>query len=593
MAVLPEDRSTPKQFPTGKRPVRRRIQARYDRHMPDRKRHRVLIWLLFLASAIVVAAQLLYPLDRALPLTRVAGESVAWYTHEQLAETINTSFRNTKLQLVVDGQTISEVTLSHIGAEPNTDVMIKRVLEYPFWLRFVPLSIFLNADAITYADVYYTSSLLDVASKEQADKLSFAPVNAQLAIENGTLIAKDEKRGSDVMPDAVYEAIVKARPSLGGTTAVIIPATRSNPKEAATSFKAVREAAETALGRQVIIRAGNHTFMPDDVTIASWLKIGTSETGDPTLNLAIDNLDFYLDSIDKEVGTPAGQTNINLTNGREVNRELGVNGSAIDREQLIPQITSWLIDGQGQSEFVVAFKEVAPSIIYDNKYTATEEGLRSYVTDTAEKLNVRIAVQQLDGEKWSASARADESIPSASTYKLFVSKWLFDQMDKGLIHWDDSMLGTTVSTCFDRMTIASTNPCAESWLAQAGRENVNQYMYHLGFSVGTTFTNPIATHTTANDLQKMMLGIYDGSLIDGAHKERLLHSLATHPYRYGIPTGSEGKVWDKVGFLWDYVHDTAIVEHPKGTYVMTIMTKGHSYATIASLTREIERIMYP
>jgi hypothetical protein len=104
---------------------------------------------------------------------------------------------------------------------------------------------------------------------------------------------------------------------------------------------------------------------------------------------------------------------------------------------------------------------------------------------------------------------------------------------------------------------------------------------------------PVATHTTANDLQKMMLGINDGSLMSGANKDRLLHSLATHPYRYGIPTGSSGQVWDKVGFLWDYVHDTAIVKHPQGTYVMTIMTKGQSYATIASLTREIERIMYP
>jgi len=52
-------------------------------------------------------------------------------------------------------------------------------------------------------------------------------------------------------------------------------------------------------------------------------------------------------------------------------------------------------------------------------------------------------------------------------------------------------------------------------------------------------------------------------------------------------------VHDKVGFLWDYVHDTAIVNHPKGNYVMTIMTKGQSYAAIAAVTREVERIMYP
>ena len=52
-------------------------------------------------------------------------------------------------------------------------------------------------------------------------------------------------------------------------------------------------------------------------------------------------------------------------------------------------------------------------------------------------------------------------------------------------------------------------------------------------------------------------------------------------------------MWDKVGFIWDYVNDTAIVHHPRGTYVMTIMTKGQSYGAIAAMTREIERIMYP
>jgi hypothetical protein len=90
-----------------------------------------------------------------------------------------------------------------------------------------------------------------------------------------------------------------------------------------------------------------------------------------------------------------------------------------------------------------------------------------------------------------------------------------------------------------------------------------------------------------------MIGLNDGTLVKGANRDRLLNNLGRHPYRYGIPTGSSGDVHDKVGFLWDYVHDAAIVKHPRGTYIMTVMTKGQSYAAIASVTREIERIMYP
>lgn len=581
------------QPPLSKRWVRKRIRARYDKHMPDRWHHRAFIWILFLSSAVVLAIQLLYPPDRALPLVKVAGEHVGWQSHEELAEAITTNFRDSTLKLVVDGQITSEVSLASVGAEPNTEAMIERLVEYPFLQRFIPFSIFFYTKDLISTDIYYNTTVLQAASEEQAAKLSIAPTNARLAIEGGVLIATAEKRGSTVDTDAVYRAISEATPSLGDATSVVIPAERADPQATAASLDIVRSAAEEALGRQVIIRAGTHTFMPDDVTVASWLKIGIDESGETVLELANDKVNEYVDIIDKEAGVPPGQTNINLTNGREISRETGDSGIATDRELLNTQIAQWLIEGEGQSEIFAIFKEVAPSIIYDNKYTATEEGLRTYIADVAEKMDVRIAVQQIDGGKWSASVRADESTPSASTYKLFVSKWLFDQMNKGIVQWNDPMLGTTVSTCFDRMTIASTNPCAESWLAQAGRANFNEYVYGLGFSQGTTFTHPVATHTTANDLQKMMLGVYDESIIGGAHKERLLRSLSTHPYGYGIPTGSSGEVWDKVGFLWDYVHDTAIVQHPKGTYVMTIMTKGQSYATIANLTREIERIMYP
>ncbi|HMS93291.1 MAG TPA: serine hydrolase, partial [Candidatus Saccharibacteria bacterium] len=109
----------------------------------------------------------------------------------------------------------------------------------------------------------------------------------------------------------------------------------------------------------------------------------------------------------------------------------------------------------------------------------------------------------------------------------------------------------------------------------------------------TTFTHPVATHTTARDLRTFLLGVNDGSIVNGAQRDRLLTALSSHSFRQGIPAGSKGTVQDKVGFLWDYTHDAAIVRHPRGTYVMVVMTKGQSYARIAAITREVEKIMYP
>ena len=173
---------------------------------------------------------------------------------------------------------------------------------------------------------------------------------------------------------------------------------------------------------------------------------------------------------------------------------------------------------------------------------------------------------------------------------------LFDRINKGQIHWTDPMLDTNVAECFDRMTVASTNPCAESWIAQFGRQYINDFIHTRGFSSGTSFTTGSANQTTAADLNKYMIGLDNGTLVSGANRQKLEYNLSRHPYKYGIGTGSSvpaNQIYDKVGFLWDYIHDTGIVPHPRGKYILTIMTKGQSYAAIANVTREIERIMYP
>jgi hypothetical protein len=314
-----------------------------------------------------------------------------------------------------------------------------------------------------------------------------------------------------------------------------------------------------------------------------------------TLSVDPARLAIYLEEINASVGTPAGRTNISIVNGRETGRTPGASGRGINRELLIAQLTDVLMKkaNKPQLPLVAQFVDIQPGIIYNNKYTATQEGLQAYVNDVSRARNVRISIQQIDGGKWSANARANESTPSASTFKLYVSLMLFDKMKKGEIRWSDPMLDTTVSGCFNRMTIASTNPCAYKWLDTWGRSNVNAFVYAHGFSQGTFFSSSEATRTTAADLTQYMIGLNSGALVSEPYRSQLLHNLFIHPYQEGIPAGSAGIVHNKVGFLWDYTHDTAIVQHPKGTYVMTVMTKGQSYTAIANITREVERIMYP
>lgn len=575
-----------------KQKTENRFRASYIAYVSGRKHRRVFMWALLFLVGVIIAVQLVYPNGKGLPLANVSGSSLTLATHEEMAKALADQFDATKLKLTIGQDKSVEYSLKSAGAELNTEEIIKTLSDYPLWQRLIPGTILRPAN-VTTADVFYTNAPLKTFAATASKELSFAPQNARLAIKDAKLALTDAMPGSEVAADALLDVINSANLQLGKMNVINAPAKRTPPARTAKDLALVRGQAEAALAHTVTIRVDDKQFKPDKAEIASWIVLSTSKSGDVMLSVDKSRIKAYVNDLNKKVGTPAGQTNITLVDGRETGRTSGALGRAIDKNVVASKIASALLVPPPAVSVVAPLVAVHPSVIYDSKYTATQAGLQAYVNDVARTKNMHISIRQIDGKKWYAHARDRESIPAASTFKLFIALKLFDEMSRGNIHWSDPMLDTTVAGCFDRMTVASTNPCAEKWIAEFGRQNLNNFVYAHGFSTGTTFISNVATQTTAADLTKFMIGLNDGTLVSGANRDLLLNNLSRHPYRYGIPTGSAGKVNDKVGFLWDYVHDTAIVHHPRGTYIMTIMSKGQSYAAIAAVTREVERIMYP
>jgi len=569
------------------------VQRLYFTYMPKKRRWRTVVVAVVIFLALVIAGQLAYPNDRGLPLAKAGGTNLALASHDEMIKTVTSQFDATKLKLTVGTDKSVTYPLALAGAQLNTETVVARLSDYPLWQRFIPGSILWQPVQVTVADVFYSDPALQAFSQARSKELSFPPQNARLAIKDGELVATDAMAGSEVDEQVLRETISGTSMQLGATTVIETPTKRTPPQRTAQDLAEVRKEAQIALAHTIVIHADDQQFSPSRSEVASWVVLSTGKDGSVTLSIDKNKIKKYLADINKKVGTPAGQTNITLVDGNEASRTTGANGRAIDSDALTDTIAKKLLALSRPINLTAHFVTVKPSVIYDHKYTATETGLRAYVSDVARTQNMHIAIQQLDGNKWSAHARDTESIPSASTYKLYVALVLFDKMNSGLIHWNDPMLDTTVAGCFERMIVPSTNPCAEKWIAEFGRNYINNFIWARGFSHGTTFTAPDATHTTAADLEKYLIGLQTSTLISGDNRNILLEKMGRQLYRYGIPTGSAGSVQDKVGFLWDYVHDAAIVHHPKGTYVMVIMTKGQSYAAIASVTREVERIMYP
>jgi beta-lactamase class A len=591
---------TAKTKTVAKRPVHHRAKARvahhYFRVMPNKKYYRIAIWIVFFVVSFVIGAQMMYPLCRAVPFATLSGESVGWWKEEELAGELARRYDGTMVKFKTASGLDEEAALKNAGAEQQASANIERLRQYPFWQRLIPFSILWQRPNVEQTSVSFSPSVLRTFSIDVAKKLTTVPQNATLSITNGELIATSDSDGQLVTADDVRRALETTGGfTLGQTTVVDIDSTIQRPETISSDLREVRDEAERAIAREIRFTSSNETVI--EVTAkqrASWLEIAATKEGVPELAVNRKALQSYFAALNKTYGTPAGETKITLVNGIETGRTTGKNGEAIRQNEMADLVVTRLLSADAPDEDIpLVFTKLTPSITYNGRYTSSEAGLRAYVRDITRDGNITLSIRQLSGNNWSASGGGATSRVSASTFKLYVALYLFDQMNKGNTSWNDSMLDTTVSTCFDRMTIASTNPCAYEWLNQWGRGTVNNFLYANGFSTATTFTHPLASHTSTDDLVRFMAGLETGSLIGGEHRDRLLSSLNSHPYRSGVPAGSAGRVHNKVGFLWDYLTDGSIVYHADGTYVMGIITKGQSYARIAEITRELEKIMYP
>ncbi len=552
--------------------------------------HRIVFAVGFLLLA-ELSYQLIFPYDTALPFSRAMGQSVAYEKSDKLAARFQDMFAHSSVALTNGSHTVT-IDLPNTGAVLNADVMTSELTTYPLWQRLVPFSIAWYQPQVNHLSVLVSGQQLAVATDDIANELSYAPTDADLELKKGNLTVTEAKEGRSVTESAVRDTLIQATYENGVTT-LTVPATVKNPTRSdADVEEAVMQAKRVLSAPITITIEGVGEVSPDTAARAEWMSVDLTKKP-AELNINLDAITDYVTGVSDKVKVNPTATVVKVVDGEETGRTNGSAGKQLNITTISKTIRSALVSGEDPGLLQASFVPIASPVVYNRTYTHSLKGLRAYVDYATSTQNVRIVVQQLDSPGWSASGRAEESIPSASTYKLYVMMRVFDDINSGKLKWDTPMLDTTAGGCFERTIVPSLNACAEEWIRQYGRDNLNSYVHAKGFSNGTGFTFSDATHTTAGDLAKYLVGLYNGTLVSGSNRDMLLEKMGRQLYRYGIPTGTKGWTQDKVGFLWDYIHDAGIVHNPKGTYVLVIMTKGYSYGYIANVAKQIDTILYP
>lgn len=569
---------------------------------PVKSRRRLKITLALLLVMILglvaqVVYQFNYPRDLALPRATVNGQAVGGKKVDQLEFDLMSWFKGAEVLIVVGDNPPEAAKLTDLGASLELGSVRQQLFDYSDRLRLIPFSIWWQRPEVSMAEVSFNQQILENYCKELAKKYDRAAVNSSLKLAAGEQVqATEAQPGQQLDQAALVDQIqVLSFNLLGEKQQVEVQPTVIQPTKTVADLTDVTSQIELAKAKKITIwtPSQDRSFSPTEAEIVGWLKLSENQLKQTTLVIDQAKISAYLAKLDRQVGQVASATEIKMVDGREQARTEGVGGWKIDQADFQQQLQAVLFVPQTEVNLFLHYQYLAPTVRRSWSFSQTQAGLQAKLQELSGRYNVRIAIKQLDGAKWEASVRAGESTPSASTYKLYVAAKLFEQMDAGRIRWTDSILDTNVAGCFERMIVVSTNPCAEEWIRQFGRQNINNFIWSKGISRGTTFTHPTATHTTAGDLLKVEEMFYNGTLARGDNQSRLLNAMSRQMWRSGIPAGTKGWTQDKVGFLWNYVHDAGIVHHPRGTYIMAVMTKGASYATIAQITREVEALMYP
>jgi len=563
-----------------------------DSH-PHKKRVKVIRWVLLAMVGllvVVIALQLLFPTDRALPLTKVADVEIGGLTKREAVEKLFGVYGSAELTVTVDGKTI-KTTTGKAGVLVDFQKAADAASRYPWWQRLVPFSILYKSQVINAKpELAFDEQLMKQFTKTVQEKCSKPVREASVAITDGKPTLQPGLDGKTCSEEAIRKGLVSAVLH-GGVALAEVTATTIAPTKTTAIAQGQFDTAQAAIASGLTVIVGNERAVVPQETLASWVQF-TDDTAKKSYTVTYDDAAIrkYLESRKQVIYVAPVATKVYVLDSVETHREPGLTGRDIDYDATVAIVKQSLQDKKGMV-VTAKLKTILPSSDHLRTYSKSQHGLERLLADiVAGKGNYGVSVTELGGDGRVASANGDRKYVTASTYKLFVAYMVLKDLESGRLKWEDVIVGgLNVRQCFEEMIVRSANRCSVAYINRYGGQNIVTKMHELGFA---SVARDTTWWATPNDLARYMVKLERGELLQGESRDYLLGLLKRQIWRYGIPTGIKGvTIADKVGFLEDYIHDVAIVYSPKGTYILAVMTKGGSYGGIADVARRVHSYM--
>lgn len=512
--------------------------------------------------------------NRVMPFTKIGGQSYGWQSTDTARQRLIDGYNSAVLTLSVDGKPI-QINAAQSGVGLMLDDTFAQASSG--WRRLPVIHLFSNL-LFNYQPIYRVDEVqMATALKAYIPEVKLEPVEAKVIIpvdpEQGIEVVP-ATRGSLLNPEVAASQV--AYLAENNEFALKVLPSAIEPKWRTDDYLAFLPQLESARKTTLTIITGGQEIKISGPELQKLLAVDSDG-----VRLAVminkDALAEVLKSHSGQFYSAPISTRISLRDGVEISREEGIPGRAIDIDKTAAMVAESYKQGVMIAEAV--FATIDPSTMYSRSYSNSDQGLYKLIEDFANSHGgkYRVSSVELEGPGHrSAFYNADNSIITASTYKLFVAYATMLKIESGEWTLDSATSLGSVDRCMTDMIVISDNSCALALQDKLGWTWLDSFLKDKGFT-STKLNNYLGgdKYSTARDEMNLLTGLYNTELVNKESRDYIFGLMGRQIYRQGIVAGSSGSlVADKVGFLDDLYHDVGIVYGPKSTYALVIMTEG-------------------
>lgn len=560
---------------------------------------------------LTIAGQIIYPSNYLVPGTTVDGVNVGGMRKKDAAAKIDGLYGELKLAIYFgkNQSAFQEPKFKEVGIGTDSAARLDK-LEYPWYLRLIPSSIFWSGDLQKAGAPEYTYDKAKIDSYTQGkvgDDCTIPAQDATLKLVGDKLQVVPSQPGGVCDITKFQQVLATTQPKTSDNKVVIdireTPAMVGNDKAQdladALNDRTSKPVPVSVLGSTQTISGGSvlgwldfKSFIPQQTAGQTDIdKIRDSSRLIFTVN-SKRMATFMQSDIVKKVTVSAGVTKIATSDFTETSHVNGQTGRELDADKTAVSVEGYL---NKKSDLAVAeTRSVAPSIAYTRTYSPTNTGFAALLAQWPQEHPGTYAatINEITGTQpfRSANYRGDQPMTTYGTEGGYVYYAVLMGLQNSSILSSDKVNGTRqVNQCLTDMIEKTDLACSMAFMDRVGHETLVSRGKELGLK-GTTFAGN-QTKTTTNDLAMFLTNLFFSKVAPSAGGGKIMSSMQNTRLRDAIPAGiAKGTIANMAGESGKVHNDAAIVYSPKGVYVLAVQTEGASRADIAEFTKKVEAL---